>query len=65
MPHELINVTDVGMLVNAVGIVAGVLAIKVVREIDHRQQGFGVRPVQHLGASAQRGAHAPTGPRTY
>jgi Domain of unknown function (DUF4328) len=63
-PHELINVTDVGMLVNAVGIVAGVLAIKVVREIDRRQQCFGVRPAQHPGALAQRGTEASAGPST-
>jgi len=37
-PLELINATDLGMLVNAAGVVAAVLAIKVVREIDRRQQ---------------------------
>ena len=57
-PLELINVTDVGMLVNALGIVAGVLAIKVVREIDRRQQCFGVNPAQHPGVAAPHGAHA-------
>jgi hypothetical protein len=60
-PHELINVTDVGMLVNALGIVAGVLAIKVVREIDGRQQCFSVRPAQHSGEATQHGAHASAG----
>jgi len=37
-PLELINATDLGMLVNGAGVVAAVLAIKVVREIDRRQQ---------------------------
>ena len=63
-PLELINVTDVGMVVNAIGIVAGVLAIKVVREIDRRQQCFGVSPVQHPGAATQRGTQASAGPWT-
>jgi hypothetical protein len=39
-PQELMNVTDLGMVVNAIGMIAMVLAIRVVREIDVRQQGF-------------------------
>jgi hypothetical protein len=39
-----------GMLVNAVGVVAALLAIKVVWEIDRRQQCFGLNPAQQLGA---------------
>jgi hypothetical protein len=64
-PLELINATDMGMLVNAVGVIAGALAIKVVREIDRRQQCFGVSPAQHPGATTQRGAHAAAGPPSY
>ncbi len=37
---DLTNVTDLEMLVNVVGIVAALLAIKVVREIDRHQQRF-------------------------
>jgi uncharacterized protein DUF4328 len=64
-PLELINATDMGMLVNAVGVIAGMLAIRVVREIDRRQQCFGVSPAQHLGAATQRSAPAAAGPQTY
>jgi hypothetical protein len=42
-PQELTNVTDLGMVVNAIGVVASVLAIRVVREIDAQQRGFGCR----------------------
>ena len=35
---ELINVTDVGMLVDAIGIVSALLAVTVVRGVDQRQQ---------------------------
>lgn len=41
-PQELTNVTDLGMVVNAIGVIACVLAIRVVREIDARQRGFEV-----------------------
>lgn len=58
---DLINATDLGMLVNAVGVIAGLLAIKVVREIDRRQQCFDVIPAQQLGAASQRGARASAG----
>ncbi len=34
------NVTDLGLFVHAVGLVAAVLAMKVVRRIDRHQQGF-------------------------
>src|SRR5437870_9536301 len=37
---DLTNVTDLELLVNVVGIVAALLAIKVVREIDSYQQRF-------------------------
>jgi hypothetical protein len=49
-PLELTNATDMGMLVNAIGVVAALLAIKVVWEIDRRQQCFGLKPAQQLGA---------------
>jgi len=39
-PQELTNLTDLGMVVDAIGLIAGVLAIRIVREIDARQQGF-------------------------
>jgi hypothetical protein len=39
-PQELTNLTDLGMVVNAIGVIASVLAIRVVREIDARQRGF-------------------------
>jgi hypothetical protein len=39
-PFELENAIDVGIAVHAVGIVAIVLAIRVVRAIDHTQQAF-------------------------
>src|SRR6267143_3321124 len=55
---ELINATDLGMLVNAVGVIAGVLAIKVVREIDRRQQCFELSPTQQPAAVPQRRAGA-------
>jgi len=58
---ELINASDVGMLVNAVGVIAGVLAIKVVREIDRRQQCFEVSPAQQSDAVPQRSARAAAG----
>jgi len=58
---DLINATDLGMLVNAVGVIAGVLAIKVVREIDRRQECFEVSPAQQPGAVPQRGARASAG----
>ncbi|HYU90783.1 MAG TPA: DUF4328 domain-containing protein [Gemmatimonadales bacterium] len=64
-PLELINATDMGLLVNAIGLVAGVLAIKVVREIDRRQQCFDVIPAQHPGAATQGGARASAGPQTH
>lgn len=62
---ELINATDMGMIVSAVGVVAEALAIKVVREIDRRQQCFDVSPAQQLAAAPQRGVRASAGPRTY
>jgi len=62
-PLELINATDVGMLVNAAGVVAAVLAIKLVREIDRRQQCFGVSSVQCPGVATQRGAPASGDPQ--
>ena len=37
-PLDLTNATDMGLLVNVVGVVAALLAIKVVWEIDRRQQ---------------------------
>ena len=37
---ELISVTDVGMVVDAIGIVSALLAVMVVRGIDRRQQGL-------------------------
>jgi hypothetical protein len=36
-PRELTNVTDLAMVVNGIGMIASVLAIRVVREIDARQ----------------------------
>ena len=39
-PGDLANFTDLELLVNVVGIVAALLAIKVVREIDRHQQRF-------------------------
>jgi len=38
--EQLTNVTDLGLFVHAVGLVAAVLAMKVVRRIDRHQQGF-------------------------
>jgi len=58
---ELINASDLGMLVNAVGVIAWVLAIKVVREIDRRQQCFEVSPAQQSAAVPQRSARAAAG----
>jgi hypothetical protein len=63
-PLELTNATDMGMLVNAVGVVAALLAIKVVWEIDRRQQCFGLNPAQQLAAAAQHSVTASPGPRT-
>ncbi len=62
-PLELINATDVGMLVNAAGVVAAVLAIKLVREIDRRQQCFAVSPALHPGGATQRGVTASARPQ--
>jgi len=39
-PGDLANFTDLELLVNVLGIVAALLAIKVVREIDRYQQRF-------------------------
>jgi len=64
-PIELINATDVGILVNAVGVVAGVLAIKVVREIDRRQQCFDVSPARQGGGATQRGGNASAALENY
>ena len=61
-PLELINATDMAMVVNAVGVLAGALAIKVVREIDRRQQCFDVSPTQHVGGATQRGDNASAHP---
>ena len=63
-PVELTNATDMGMLVNAVGVVAALLAIKVVWEIDRRQQCFGLNAAQPLGAAAERSVNASPGPPT-
>jgi hypothetical protein len=64
-PLELINATDMGIVVNVVGVTAAVLAIKVVREIDRRQQCFNETPAQQLAAATQRSARASAGPQTY
>jgi Domain of unknown function (DUF4328) len=43
-PLDLTNVTDVALVGSAVGVVAAVLAMRVVREIDQRQQCFTADP---------------------
>ena len=43
-PLELTNVTDVALVGGVIGIVATVLAIRVVRGIDQRQQCFSTHP---------------------
>ncbi len=43
-PLELTNVTDVALVGSVIGIVAAVLAIRVVRGIDQRQQCFSSSP---------------------
>jgi len=50
-PLELTNVTDVALIGHAVGIGAAVLAIRVVRGIDHRQQCFSSSPPDLPAAS--------------
>jgi hypothetical protein len=39
-PQDLTNLTDLGIVVNAIGVIASVLAIRVVRKIDARQRDF-------------------------
>jgi hypothetical protein len=60
----VINATDMGIVVNVVGVTAAVLAIRVVREIDRRQQCFNETPAQQLAAATQRSARASAGPWT-
>ncbi len=62
---ERINATDLRMLVSAVGVIAGVLAIKVVREIDRRQRLLVASPAHQSGAAPQRAPQAPAGRQVY
>jgi len=57
-PADLIDVTDLGIVVNLVGAVAVLLAIGVVRGIDRRQQCFEAT-LSDLPAAVQRAAHTP------
>src|SRR6266513_6359483 len=68
---DLTDVTDVALVGSAVGIVATVLAIRVVRGIDQRQQCFSANPpdlpapspaARHHGATAPRSVTAPDRP---
>jgi hypothetical protein len=70
-PFDLTNVTDVALVGSAVGIVAAVLAIRVVRGIDQRQQCFSTNPpdlpapspaARHHGAAAPRSVTTPDRP---
>jgi uncharacterized protein DUF4328 len=63
-PLELSDATDMGMLVNAVGVVAALLAIKVVWEIDRRQQEFPMSPLRVAEASPTAQRHRETAPRS-
>ncbi len=55
-PLELTNVTDVALVGSVIGIVATVLAIRVVRGIDERQQCFSTHPPD-LPAQSPAGRH--------
>ena len=57
-PSDLIDITDLGMLVNALGVVSALLAIGVVQGIDRRQQCFQATPPD-LYAATLRSSHAP------
>jgi hypothetical protein len=70
---ELENASDVGIAVHAVGIVAIVLAIRVVRAIDRTQQQFLAGPpdlpapwqwTQHLDVTSHHSANASEPPRS-
>jgi uncharacterized protein DUF4328 len=63
-PLELTNATDLGMLVNAVGAVAALLAIKVVWEIDRRQQEFPLSRLRVAEASPPARQYGETMPRS-
>jgi hypothetical protein len=72
-PLELTNVTEVALVGSVVGIVATVLAIRVVWEIDHRQQCFSTSPpdlpapspaARHHGAPSPRRVTTPDGARS-
>jgi len=62
-PLDQTNVTDVALLGSAVGIIATVLAIRVVRGIDRRQQCFSASPPDLPALSAAR-HHGTTAPRS-
>ncbi len=55
-PLELTNVTDVALVGGVIGIAATVLAIRVVRGIDQRQQCFSTHPPD-LPAQSPAGRH--------
>ncbi|HYS00135.1 MAG TPA: DUF4328 domain-containing protein [Gemmatimonadales bacterium] len=57
---ELTNITDVALVGSAVGIVAAVLAIRVVRGIDQRQQCFSSSAPDLPTPSPQARHHGPT-----
>jgi len=63
-PLDLTNATDMGLLVNVVGVVAALLAIKVVWEIDRRQQLlFSMSPRRVVEASWPARQHGEAVPR--
>lgn len=72
-PLDLTNATDMGLLVNVVGVVAALLAIKVVWEIDRRQQllfpmsprhvAEASSPARQHGEAVLRSAGASAAPR--
>jgi len=63
-PLDLTNVTDVALVGSAVGIIAMVLAIRVVRGIDQRQQCFSANPPDLPAPSSAARHHGTTAPRS-
>ena len=61
---DLTNVTDVALVGSAVGIIAMVLAIRVVRGIDQRQQCFSANPPDLPAPSSAARHHGATAPRS-
>jgi hypothetical protein len=59
-PQELTNLTDLGMVVNVIGVIAGVLAIRVVREIDAQQRALNPATSEAGAGDAARRPATPT-----